>query len=211
MMPFGLQGPHATFQRMMDSLIHGAHGFTAVYLDDLVIYSTTWEDHLYHLQTVLLRLCKAGLTAKPSKCQYDIQQCIYLGFTVGGGILKSEVGKLQAIQQLPVPKTKRDVRAFLGITGYYHKFIPDYATIAVPLADLTKKNAPKKVVWTEQYNQAWQNLKGLRTPDFSSQFILQTDASGCGVGAVPNKTIMEMTTLLLIIVKNCYQEKSVTL
>ena len=110
MMPFGLQGAPATFQRMMDSLIHGAHDFTAVYLDDLVIYSTTWEDHLYHLQTVLLRLRKAGLTAKPSKCQYGMQQCVYLGFTVGGGILKPEGGKLQ---------TKRDVRAFLGITGYY--------------------------------------------------------------------------------------------
>ena len=115
----------------------------------------------------------------------------YLGFTVGGGILKPEVGKLQAIQQLPVPKTKSDVRAFLGITGYYCKFIPDYATIAVPLTNLTKKNAPNKVVWTEQCNQAWQNLKGilcsspvLRTPDFSSQFILQTDASDYGFGAV---------------------------
>ena len=98
MMPFGLQGAPATFQRMMDSLIHGAHDFTAVYLDDLVIYSTTWEDHLYHLRTVLLRLHKAGLTAKPSKCQYCMQQCVYLGFTVGGGILKLEVGKLRAIQ-----------------------------------------------------------------------------------------------------------------
>ena len=121
MMPFGLQGASATFQRMMDCLIQGAHDFTAVYLDDLVIYSTSWEDHLYHLRTALLKLRKAGLTAKPSKCQYGMQQCVYLGSTVGGGILQPEVGKLQAIQQLPVPKTKRDVRAFLGITGYYRK------------------------------------------------------------------------------------------
>ena len=98
MKPFGLHEASATFQRMMDPLIHGAHDFTAVYLDDLVIYSTTWEDHLYHLQTVLLRLPKAGLTAKPSKCQYGTQQCVYLGYTVAGGILEPEVGKLQAIQ-----------------------------------------------------------------------------------------------------------------
>ena len=123
--------------------------------------------------------------------QYGMQQCVYLGFTVRGGILKPEVGKLQAIQQLPVPKTKCDVRAFLGITGHYCKFIPDYATKAVPLTNLTKKNAPNKVAWTEQCNQARQNLKGilcsspvLRTPDFSCQFILQTDASDYGVGAV---------------------------
>ena len=81
------------------------------------------EDHLYHLQTVLLQLRKAGLTAKPSKYQYGMQQCFYLGFTVGGGVLKPDVGKLQAIQQLPVPKTKRDVRAFLGMIGYYRKFM----------------------------------------------------------------------------------------
>ena len=129
------------------------------------------------------------------RCQYGMQQCVYLGFTVRGGILKlgltvrggilkPEVGKLQAIQQLPVPKTKCDMRAFLGITGHYRKFIPDYATKAVPLTNLTKKNAPNKVVWTEQCNQAWQNLKGLRTPNFSSQFMLQTDASDYGVGAV---------------------------
>ena len=74
---------------------------------------------------------------------------------MGGGILKPEVGKLQAMQQLPVPKTKRDVRAFLGITGYYLKLIRDYATIAVPLTNLTKKNAPNNVVWTEQCNQGW--------------------------------------------------------
>ena len=79
-----MEGAPATFQRMTDSLIQGAHDFTAVYLDDLMIYSTTWEDHLYHLQTVLLRLCKAGLTAKPSKCHYGMQQYVYLGFTVGG-------------------------------------------------------------------------------------------------------------------------------
>ena len=83
------------------------------------------------------------------------------------------------------------MRAFLGITGYYCKFIPNYATIAVPLTNLTKKNAPNKVVWTKQCNQVWQNLKGilcsspvLRTPDFSFQFILQTDTFDYGVGAV---------------------------
>lgn len=147
MMPFGLQGAPATFHRMMDQLTQSTHNFTAACLDDLVIYSTTWEDHLHHLQSVLLKLRKAGLTAKPSKCQYDMQQCVYLGFIVGGGVLKPEVDKLQAIQQLPIPQTKRDVRAFLGITGYYRKFIADYATVAAPLTDLTKKNAPNKVVW----------------------------------------------------------------
>ena len=127
-----------------------------------MIYGASWEDHLYHLHTVLLKLRKGGLTAKPRKCQYEMQQCFYLGFKVGCGILQPEVGKLQAIQQLPVPKTKRDVKAILGITGYYGKFIPDYATIAIPLTNLTKKNAVyNKVVWTEQCYQALQKLKGI--------------------------------------------------
>ena len=207
MMPFGLQGAPAALQRMMDSLIHGAHNFTPVYLDDLVIYSTTWKDHLYHFRTVLLRLRKAGLTAK---CKYGIQQCVNLRFTVGGGILKPEVDKLQAIQQLPVSNTKRDVRAFLGITGYCHKFILDFATIAVPLTNLTKKKAPNKVVWTEQCNQARQNLKGilccslvLRTPDFHlSLYWRQTHLIMELEQSLAKETIMEMTTLLLITVKN---------
>ena len=125
-----------------------------------------------------------GLTAKPSKCQYAMQQCVYLGFVVGSGLLKPEVDKLHAIKQLPIPKTKRDVRAFLGITGYCHKFIANYANVATPLTELTKKNAPNKVVWTDLCAKAWQHLKDvlcsspvLKSPDFSSPFILQTDAS----------------------------------
>jgi len=126
MMPFGLQGAPATFQRMMDRLIHRAADFTAAYLDDLVIYSSIWEDHFRHLRSILVKLCEAGLTAKPNKCQYGMEQCIYLGFVVGSGALKPEVDKLKAIQQLLISQSKRDVRAFLGINGYYNKFIANY-------------------------------------------------------------------------------------
>ena len=79
MMPFGLQGPPAMFQRMMDQLVQGTHEFAASYLDDLVIHSSTWEDHLHHLHSVFTKLRETGLTAKPSKCQYGMQQCNYLG------------------------------------------------------------------------------------------------------------------------------------
>ena len=97
-----------------------------------MIYSSTWSDHLHHIRSVLQRLREAGLTVTLRKCQYGMQQCIYLGFGVGSGLLKPDVDKLQAIKQLSIPKTKRDVRAFLGITGYYRKFIADYATMAAP-------------------------------------------------------------------------------
>ena len=79
------------------------------------MYSSTWSDHLHHIRSMLQRLREAGLTAKLRKCQFGMQQCVYLGFIVGSGLLKPEVGKLQAIKQLPIPKTKRDVRAFLVI------------------------------------------------------------------------------------------------
>ena len=190
-MPFGLQGAPATFQRMMDQLLTGAYKFAAAYLDDLVIYSSTWSDHLQHICLILKKLQEAGLTVKLRKCQFGMQQCTYLGFIVGSGLLKPEIDKLKAIKQLPIPKTKRDVRAFLGITGYYRKFIANYATVAAPLTDSTKKNSPNQVIWTDCCAQAWQTLKDevcsspvLKSPDFTTQFILQTDASNQGVGAV---------------------------
>jgi len=102
---------------------------------------------------------------------------------VGGTVGHSNQKLIQAIQQLLLPKSKWDVRAFLGITGHYHEFIPNYIIVVVPLTDLTKKNVPNKVVWTEQCAHAWQNLKKVlclllifRSPCFSSPFILQTDA-----------------------------------
>ena len=113
----------------------------ATYLDDLVIYSSTWEEHVKHLHNVFERLCKAGLTAKPRKCQFALKQCKYLGHIVGNGVVQSEPGIIDAVKSFAVPRTKTDVRAILGLTGYYRRFIPDYATIAIPLTDLTRKAA----------------------------------------------------------------------
>ena len=148
-MPFGLCGAPATFQRMTDQLLRGVELFAAAYLDDLVIFSKTWEDHLQHIKIVLQRLRKAGLTAKPSKCQFAMDQCSYLGHVVGNGIVKPEEQKLKAVREFAVPQTKREVRTFLGLTGYYRRFIPNYSTYALPLTDLTKKASPTKVVWTD--------------------------------------------------------------
>ena len=111
--------------------IHRAHDFTSAYLDYLMIDITTWEDHLCNLHTLLLHLCKANLTAKPCKYQCGMYHCAYLGFTAGGGVLRQEICKLQAIQQLLVLNVKCDMRAFLGILGYHRKFILDYTNIVV--------------------------------------------------------------------------------
>ncbi len=179
--PFGLQGAPATSQRLMDRLVHGLNDFSAAYIDNLVIFSTSWKDHLQHLRQVLHRLKDAELTAKPKKCQLAMKTCSYLGHIVGSGVVRPALDKVQAVQEFAIPQTKTDVRAFLGLTGYYRKFIPNYATIALPLTDLTRKTAPNQVQWDSHCEVAFCKLKELlcsspvlQSPDFSRQFILQT-------------------------------------
>ena len=124
-MPFGLHSAPAMFQRMMDQVLAGCTGYTAAYLDDVVIYSTDWQEHICHITDVLQRLRKAGLTIRLKKCQFGMNHCSYLGHIVGNGEVRQEESKLQAVRDFPTPTTKKRVRAFLGLTGYYRKFIPN--------------------------------------------------------------------------------------
>ena len=190
-MPFGLQGAPATFQRMMDVILQETHDFAAAYLDDVVIHSRTWEDHLRHVSDILQRLQDAGLTVKPRKCQFAMSRCAYLGHIVEGCEVRPEDVKVQAVRDFPIPTSKKQVRAFLGLTGYYRRFMPNYADVASPITDLTRKDTPNRVKWTPICHQAFTSLKNalcsspvLRSPDFQRNFILQTDASDRGVGAV---------------------------
>ena len=160
-MPFGLQGAPSTFQRMMDQLLRGLEDCAAAYLDDLLIHNATWPEHLASLRKVLERLRTAGLTAKPSKCHFAMKECTYLGHIVGNGQVRPEIGKLTAVEDFPVPKTKKEVRTFLGLTGYYRKFVPCYASLAAPLTELTRSNAPTIVKWTTSCNTAFMDLKRL--------------------------------------------------
>ena len=100
-MPFGLQGAPASFQQMMDSLLRGLETHSAAYLDDVVIHSRTWGEHLQHIQTVLARLREANLTIKPKKCQFGMRSCTYLGHVVGNGQVKPELAKLVAVRAFP--------------------------------------------------------------------------------------------------------------
>ena len=190
-MPFGLNGAPATFQRMMDRVVRGLESFTADYIDDIAIFSDTWENHLCHIREVLLRLRDSNLTAKLKKCQFGKEECVFLGYVVGNGHVKPDPEKIRSVKEYPVPLTKKQVRTFLGITGYYCRFIESYATLAVPLTDLTKKNLPDRVTWTPECESAFSTLKRvlcsspiLDNPDFGKDFILQRDASDRGVGAV---------------------------
>ncbi len=190
-MPFGLNGAPATFQRLMDTAIRELEGYTAVYLDDIIIFSKTWEEHLEHIKAVLTRLRERNLTAKPEKCKFGMRECTYLGHIVGNGRVKPDPEKVRAVESFPRPVTKKQVRGFLGLTGYYRRFIENYSRIAAPLTDLTKKSLPDKANWTQDCENAFNRLKLaliqtpiLCNPDFDKEFILQTDASDRGAGAV---------------------------
>ena len=194
-MPFGLQGAPSTFQRMMDTLIRGMEGYASAYIDDVAVYSSCWREHIDHLRNLFLRLRRANLKVKPSKCQCAMFECVYLWHVVGKGTVRLESSKIEAIKRMPVPRTKKGVRQFLGLAGYYRRFIRDFATIATPLTELTRKSAPQEVKWSLQAQEAFDTLKAkiasspvLMCPDMSRMFTLQTDTSDYGIGAVLSQT-----------------------
>lgn len=189
-MPFGLTGAPACFQRMMDGLFEEVEN-TAVYIDDLAIHSTTWEEHLADVESALKAIQAAELTIKPPKCRMGFRECAFLGHKVGGGRVRPGTLKVQAIRDFEIPIKKKDVRSFLGLASYYRRFVPQFSTIATPLSDLTKNDQPDRVKWTPTTNKAFETLKAsltkepvLRGPDFERPFVLQTDASDVGIGAV---------------------------
>ena len=190
-MPFGLKGAPATFQRLMDTVLGECTGFAIAYLDDIIVFSATWMDHLKHLDEVFTRLNRAGLKAKPAKCLIAGRFCSYLGHRVGEGTISMEEAKIDALKNYARPVTKRDVRAFLGLAGYYRRFLPNFASLTARLSDLTKKDQPQRVKWTQELENDFQEMKKLlytdivlHCPDYTREFVLQTDASERGVGAI---------------------------
>ncbi|XP_031756161.1 uncharacterized protein LOC116410219 [Xenopus tropicalis] len=190
-MPFGMKNAPATFQRVVNGLLEGMEQFALAYLDDIAVFSHTWKDHLSHLSQVLGKIKTAGLTIKPGKCQIGMTEVQYLGHRVGGGTLRPDTGKVDSIMAWPTPQTKKQVMSFLGTAGYYRKFVPNYSSLAKPLTDLTKKKLPKVILWTPDCENSFLALKNalvnspvLQAPDFTRRFVVQTDASAYGLGAV---------------------------
>jgi hypothetical protein len=189
-LPMGLKNSPSIFQRTMNMVLQELLGeYAFIYIDDIVIYSKTAEDHLQHIAKILQRLQKHGLRVKFSKCQLFKSEIEYLGYLVGKDGLKVNPAKIKAINEFPTPKDVKGIQAFLGVVGYFRQFIPDYATIARPLYLLLKKEV--KFSWGEEQAQALQAFKKALTtapvlafPDFEKEFILTTDASGYAVGAI---------------------------
>ena len=190
-MPFGLRNGPAVFQRLMDQVLHQDSERAVVYIDDIGIFSSTWEDHCRDIRLVLTRLKDAGLTANVSKCCWGHTHCEFLGHLVGEGMVSPADLKVQAVRQFTRPGTKKQVRQFLGLTGYYRKFVPEYASHSFHLTETTKKSAPERVAWSKALDSEFIYLKEcicsspcLTLPVVSDVFVLQTDASGVGIGAV---------------------------
>ena len=187
-MPFGMKNAPATFQRLMFGCIHEIDG-VVVFIDDLIIYSDTWEEHLMRLEQVFRRLAEANLTVNLSKSEFAQATVIYLGHVVGQGNVKPIDAKIQAICEYPAPTTRRSLQRFLGMAGFYRKYCVNFADVANPLTDLLKKN--RKFEWTPVCEDAFNKLRALlatapvlKAPDFQREFKLATDASDNACGAV---------------------------
>ncbi|KAD4981923.1 hypothetical protein E3N88_18594 [Mikania micrantha] len=188
-MPFGLTNAPSTFQRLMNDVFRPfLRRFILVFFDDILIYSKTWDDHLHHIAITLQLLLDHSLVAKLSKCIFGQTQVAYLGHVISATGVAVDPDKISTIQQWPIPTNVKQVRNFLGLAGYYRRFIQNYASIAGPLTDLLRKDA---FCWNEHTLHAFTQLKHLLSstpvlhlPDFSKPFTLETDASGSGIGAV---------------------------
>lgn len=209
-MPFGLTNAPATFQRLIDRVVgYDLEPHVFAYLDDIVILTSTFEQHLIILTKVLDRLIEAGLTLNREKCHFCMSELRYLGFIVDERGLRCDPSKVSAILDIPSPKNVHEVRRFVGMSAWYRRFVPDFSTIVAPLTNLTKKNV--KFDWSNGCELAFNTLKEklvsspvLNVPDFSQHFYLQTDASGFGLGAVLFQKIDGQERVI------CYLSRSLT-
>lgn len=187
-MPFGLCNAPQIFSELMSVVLQGLDSCALAYLDDILIFSETLEQHEQHIKTVFDRLRKHGLKLKAKKCSFLKEQTQYLGFIIDKTGVKPDPNKVAAIRSLPSPTTVREVRSFIGMCSYYRRFVPNFSKIAEPLVSLTKKYA--KFKWNPQCQLAFDYIKDSLTvipllsyPDPSREYVLYTDASDTAVGA----------------------------
>ena len=191
-MPFGLCNTPATFQRIMQRVLTGLEYKSCfIYLDDVLVASKTFRDHLTHLCEVFDRLRSSNLRLKPRKCELIRDKVPFLGHVVYTQGIEPDPAKTEKIKNYPTPTDVTEVRRFLGLASYYRRFVPKFASIAAPMHSLTKKNMPFQ--WTDGCESAFIQLKAalstspvLVYPRFGPghSFVLETDASTVGLGAV---------------------------
>lgn len=189
-MPFGMSNAPATFSRLMERVLQGLqYKILLTYLDDVVCFSKDIDSQIERLRLVFERLRKAGLKLKPRKCELFQTSVQYLGHKVSGNGVETDPAKIEKVKNFPTPQNVHQVRSFVGLASYYRKFIRNFASIAQPLHALMCKNA--RFRWTDECAEAFEKLKEhlttapiLAYPQPSGRYILDTDASAYGIGAV---------------------------
>ncbi|GFY09200.1 hypothetical protein TNCV_4663901 [Trichonephila clavipes] len=183
-MSFGLKNAPYFFSKLMAELVNGLEDFIVPYLDDIAIFSDTWESHLKHMETALQRIKRererAKLNIKPSKCKFAQQNVKFLGHVVGQGFRTPFEVKVPAVLEFPTPHTKTQIRAYLGLAGYYQKHINLFSIIAAPLTDALKGRAKRgEIKWATEGEDAFREQKGKQTDkpvlyalNFEREFIL---------------------------------------
>ncbi len=194
-MPFGLCNAPSTFERLMEGVLQGLQWHSClVYLDDVVIYGSCEAELLTRMGDVFERLERAGLKLKPRKCKFFAKETEYLGHIISADGVKVNPEKVAAVMKWPLPQCATEVRSFLGTTNYYRRFVKNYASIAAPLCALTGPEV--KFIWSDECQQAFERLQYelshtpvLAYPVAGAQFVLDTDASDRGIGAVLSQLI----------------------
>ena len=187
--PFGLAQASAYFQQLISMVLQDCSEFTMVYLDDIIIFSRNKREHLKHIQIIFQKLIDAGLKLKESKCNFFKKEIHYLGHLISSEGIHPLPEKLDTIRNMPRPKTPKEIKQFLGLCGYYRKFVPRFSDIAQPLSKLTAHDAV--FIWCEQCELSFQMLKDtlvsapiLKCPDTSKPYTIFTDASKYGWAGV---------------------------
>lgn len=189
-LPFGLKNAPATFNRLMRAVMTGLQGICCmIFLDDVIIFGYDLEDHMSRIRTVFDRFMNNNLKMQPEKCTFLRKEVGYLGHLITSEGIKPDPKKTIAIKNFPTPKTQKQIKSFLGLVGFYRRFIFNFADKAKPLTNLLKKDA--NFIWDQTCAQAFETLKQaimsepiLQHPNFKEKFILTTDASGVAISGV---------------------------
>lgn len=189
-MPMGLSEAPGTFMRLMHFVLRPYIGvFVVVHFDDILVFSKSLKDHVTHLTTVLQTLRKERLYANMDKCLFGVGKLVFLGFVVSSKGVHVDESKINDVKTWPQPTNLQQVHSFLGLAGFYYRFVKDFSTIALPLHALSKKNAP--FVWGPSQDAAFNELKNLLThapllalPNFDKPFEIHCDASSFAIGGV---------------------------
>lgn len=189
-MPFGVINGPSKFQKAIDNIIgQFKWDFVIAYIDDLIVYSDTLEDHIRHLRVLFDTLAKNNVNLNPEKVQFFKNRVSYLGFIIEDGKCFPDPDKLKSLEGYKVPNNVKEVQRFLGFAGYYRQFIQNFSLTTKPLTNLLKKG--QKFVWSSDCQAAFDSLRvsligaqSLKLPDLNKSFIIQTDASDYGIGCV---------------------------